>query len=140
MKTDPVQPLHGGVVLDPGQHAHGIVELLTYHLRDRVTLAYYDHPYAIEVSRRHPFMIVFSAAAAAGVVRVYRVRRMPPPLVLHVDDPETLAAIDYDDLCDGAEVVPVAQADLLQRGPDVTLRIDLFREVVEQLERRYRQW
>ena len=135
MTLDLSAPLVGGVIVDFRRHSHGIVELLTYHLRKRVALQYYQHPYEIEVDLPHAFMIVLSFDALEGVVRAYEARGLIVPLILHIDAPEVFDQIDYDRQFPGVEVVPVEQANL-DGGPDVTLKIGLFRQVIEELERR----
>ena len=125
----------GGVIVDSGRHTHGIVELLTYHLRGRVTLQFYYHPYEIEVNLPLAFVIVLSFEALEGVIRAYEARGLTVPLILHIDQPEVLEQMDYARQFPGIEIVAIEQANL-DGGPDVTLKIGLFRQVIEELERR----
>lgn len=132
--TNAPKRVHGGVITDPHRRTHGIIQLLSYHVRDKIDLTYYEHPNQIELGRTHQFIIVLALDDIAGVLRHYRARNLPPPVIIHLDRPEALAAVDYEAAFPGVEIVPVGQA--LMGDKDITLQIDTFQSVVRALEAR----
>jgi hypothetical protein len=126
--------LYGGVIISYEQHTHGVVELLTYHMRNRIGLTYYNHPYEIECEKQHDFLIVLTVRDLEGVIKAYRMRREPIPLIVHIDRPEVIADLDYTAYFPRVEIVPIQQAEL-GSGED-TLKIYLFREIIDHLEAR----
>lgn len=127
-----VDKMHGGVIISYERHSHGVVELLTYRLRNRIGLTYYTHPYDINLDAHHHFMIVLSQSDLEGVVKFFRVKREPVPLIVYIDTPEHLARINYMARYPDVDIVPVQQANLDDK--DVTLKITLFQEIIEHLE------
>ncbi|NDJ78527.1 MAG: hypothetical protein GYB65_19935 [Chloroflexi bacterium] len=123
--------LYGGVIASHEWYVKEVVELLTYHLRDRIELAYYPIPSKIKVRRHHHFIIVLSLKDLANVVKHFRKKKVPTPLLIHADSPDVLARIDYQQLLPHIEVIPLEQAHLLEK--DVTLRLTAFKDIVERL-------
>ncbi|HEX3050842.1 MAG TPA: hypothetical protein VHP83_09330 [Aggregatilineaceae bacterium] len=126
--------LQGGVVVSTARHSHGVIELLTARMRNRLHISYYNHPFEIEVERRHQFLIVFSVEDLDGVVKCYRAKGEPTPLIVHVDLPQVLAQMDYTRYFPRVEIVSIEQAATGQN--DITLKLHLFQEIVEHLEAR----
>ncbi len=127
--------LFGGVVATPGQDSQAVVALLSHYVRDRLELAYYAHPKEIDLHRRHDFLIVLSVGDLEGVARLYTGNGHAAPVIVHIDEPAILQHIDHARFFPGLEIVSIEQANLTAQ-PDVTLRLDLFRRVVESLEAR----
>lgn len=128
---------YGGVIAAPDRPAEAIVALLSHHIRDRFDLVYYPHAKEIPPERHHHFMVVFSVGDLDVVVRRYRGNGHATPVIIHVDEPDMLKHIDYKAFFPDFEVIPIEQADLTAQ-PDITLRLDLFRRVIEALEARVR--
>ncbi len=124
--------LHGAVITDPRRRTHGIIQLLSYHVRGKIDFTYYEHPNQIEIERAPQFIVVMSVEDIAGVLRHYYARECAPPMIIHLDRPEMLGAIDYERMFPGVEIVPVEQA--LMDEKDVTLQIGMFQQIVEALE------
>lgn len=125
--------LHGGVIVPDDPGARGIIQLLTYKMRNRVALAYYPHAYDIDLDDPHDFLIVLSLADFERVIRYLDLKRQPIPLMVHIDTPDVLTSIDYARLYPGIGVLPVPQAPL-GATPDTTLEINLFAKIVQRLE------
>ncbi len=125
--------LQGGVIVSPEQHTHAVIQLLTYQLQRRMQLSYYSHPNEIEGP--HNFLIVLSAADLEGAIKVFRTRQQTVPFIIHIDEPEKLDRINYATLFPGVEIAAIPHVPP-GRGQDVTLRLDLFRTVIELLEAR----
>lgn len=135
MKPGNYKPF-GGVIAAPNHHAEAVVTLLTHHIRDRFDLAYYPHANDIASHPRHHFIVVFSVGDLEAVARRYRANNGGAhPVLIHVDEPEMLGHIDYKGFFPDFEVIPIEQADLTAQ-PDITLRLDLFKRVIEALEAR----
>lgn len=126
--------LHGGVIVLPGQHSYGLVQLFTARLRDRLDLAYYPHANAVELDSRHDFIIVLSYNDLEGVVRNYRMKGYAPPVIIHIDEPQVIEQIDYAWLFPEAEIAPISQPRITAK--DTTLKLMVFREIIEYLENR----
>ncbi len=124
--------VHGGVIISYDRRSHGVVELLTAHLRGRIDLMHYVHPN--EIKEPLDFIIVLSLADLENVVKTYQARKEPVPIILHIDSPDVQQGLDYAALFPYVEIVPIAQGNLAVR--DTTLRITLFQEVIEFLEKR----
>lgn len=125
----------GGVIAAPNQHAQAVITLLSHHVRGRFEMAYYAHANQIDRQRPHDFMIVFSVGDLEAVAQHYRHNGHHTPVIIHVDEPAILKQIDHKAFFPGVEVITIEQADLTAQ-PDVTLRLDLFRQVIEALEAR----
>lgn len=125
--------LHAGVITSENHHMHGVIRLLTGHLRRRCTFTFYQHPNEIEVAVEHAFIVVSTLDDLAGVVRLYTMKAGPVPLIVHLAEPGDIERIDYTRLYPGVEIVPLAQANLAASAPDVTLRINLFRDLIDRL-------
>ncbi|NDJ78528.1 MAG: hypothetical protein GYB65_19940 [Chloroflexi bacterium] len=126
--------LHGGVIISYEQHSHAVMELLTYRLRNRVALTHYPHPNSIELHRNHHFIIVLSIDDLVDVVKFYQTLEHTPPLLVHIDTPDVVQQIDYAAEFPEVDIVALEQARLTDK--DVTLKISLFREIIEHLETR----
>lgn len=124
--------LHGAVIISYEKRSHGVVELLAARLRNRIALTYFGHPHELDIRKRFRFVIVFSVPDLAGVVRVYQTRDEPVPIIIHIDDPETIQATDYVTLFPYVEIAPVAQAGLHDKSS--TLKITLFERIIAFLE------
>jgi hypothetical protein len=124
--------LQGGVIISYDRRSHGVVELLTAHLRSRIDLMHYVHPNEIEESL--DFIIVLSLMDLENVVKTYQAKGEPVPLILHIDSPDAQRDFDYAAHFPYVEIAPIAQGNLAVR--DTTLRITLFQEVIEFLEKR----
>ncbi len=122
--------LQGGVVVSEEKRSYGVVELLAHHVRDRIELIYYVHPYEIDINR-HRFIIVFSVQDLALVVKTYYLKSAPVPMIIHIDEPGVLSRIDYAAQFPGVEIAPIEQANLTDK--DGTLKISLFQEIIESL-------
>jgi hypothetical protein len=125
--------LHGGVITSDNHHMHGVIRLFTGHLQRRCTFTFYQHPNEIEIGVGHAFIVVSTLSDLAGVIRLYTVKVGSVPLIVHLAEPDFIDQIDYARLYPGAEIVPLAQANLATSAPDVTLRINLFREIIDRL-------
>lgn len=120
----------------PDQQAKAIIALLSQSVRDRFTLTYYDHPRAIDLERRHDFLMVLSIGDLEATVRRFAgPPQQPLPLLVHIDTPEILRQVDYAAFFPGVEIIAIEQAELTAE-PDVTLRLELFRHVIELAEAR----
>lgn len=124
--------LRGAVIISYEKRSHGVVELLAARMRSRIALIYCDHPNELDISMGIRFVIVFSVADLAGVVRVYQRRDEPVPLIIHIDDPEAIRQCDYVELFPYVEIAPVAQAGLHDKT--TTLKITLFERIIAFLE------
>jgi hypothetical protein len=124
--------LCGAVIISYEKRSHGVVELLAARLRHRIALTYCDHPHELDARNGFRFIIVFSIDDLAGVVKVYHLRDEPMPLIIHIDDPETIHQCDYVELFPYVEVAPVAQAGLQDKS--TTLKIILFERIIGFLE------
>lgn len=130
------QKLQGAVILPYDKpHAHEVIELLTLRLRDRFDPVFYTHAGEIDSSRHHDFIIVLSRKSLEGAVQVMRAKKLPMPLVIHIDEPDVVQAINYATLFPGIEVAAIEQANF-SGDPDITLKIMLFKEIIERLEAR----
>lgn len=125
--------VQGGVVTSYERRSHGIVELLTHRLRNRVNMTHYHHANAIDTARDHDFILVTNATDLEQVLRVYMVRQLSPPLIIHIDTPDAIAQVNYDTLAPGVRIVPIEHA-VVAGEPDITLKITAFQEIIEQLE------
>jgi hypothetical protein len=126
----------GGVITSEAHHMHGVVQLLTFHLRNRLELVYYPHPNDIEVAEDYDFVIALSLDDLRAVIKHYDAKQHPVPLLLHIDEPETLHDLDYTRLFPRIEVAPIAQANL-DAQPGVTLQLGLFSQIIERLAGRF---
>lgn len=127
--------IQGGVIISYERHSHGVVQLLTFRMRSRLRLWHYAHPHEIDLGRQHDFIIVFSLEDLTRVIKVFRRQNCPVPLVIHIDTPDTLAKIPHTALFPGVEIVPLPHG-LLSDDPEDTLKLTLFREIIEHLEAR----
>ncbi|MBN1680747.1 MAG: hypothetical protein JW966_10670 [Anaerolineae bacterium] len=127
--------LSGGVITSEDQHTHGVMELLTAPVRHRIVLAYYTHPNEIETDHGHDFIAVFSCKDLESVIKTFDARRLPLPLMVHVDDPFVLNRLRYDLLFPGVDVMLLGQARL-SGVPDVTLELDLYDKLMQRLGRK----
>jgi hypothetical protein len=125
--------LHGGVIISYERHSHGVVELLTARLRNRIGLTHYTHAYEIDLAHPHDFMIVLSLRDLKEVVRFFYLKDRPTPLIVHIDTPDVLSQIDYAAQFPHVDVAPVEQANI-SADPDVTLKLNLFKTIIEHLE------
>ena len=123
--------LPGGVITSFERRSHAVVELLGLRLRDRLDLAFYNHPHEIDIERDR-FIIVFALDDLAHVITTYQAKQIPPPLVIHIDTPEAIRGFDYAARFPYVEVAPIEQAELT--SPDITLKIELFQQIIEYLE------
>jgi len=125
--------LYGGAVLSDQDRAYRMLELLTYHVRDRLDLVYYPHPYDIDAGAPHDFIMVFSLKSLREVVEFYTRNRQPLPLLVHVDSPEELQSVRHQRLFPGLRILPIPQ-DLFGAGdPDVTLDLSVVDTILESL-------
>jgi hypothetical protein len=124
--------LQGGVIVADGHHTHGLIEMLAFHVRDRVEIAYYPHPYQIDLDHPHDFIVVLSLDDLRNVVKFYDAKRQDLPLIAHIDDPATLRRIRHDALFPGVKVVPIPQANL-NAEPGVTLEVSMFANILNLL-------
>jgi hypothetical protein len=124
--------LRGGVITSFEKRSYGVIELLAVKLRDRIHIIHYGHPNEIDVNALH-FMIVFSPDDLARTVATYHARHKAPPLIIHIDTPGALQAMDYAVQFPNVEIAPIEQADLTSK--DVTLQLDLFEQIIEYLDR-----
>ncbi|MBN1680748.1 MAG: hypothetical protein JW966_10675 [Anaerolineae bacterium] len=131
--TQPHHKLYGGVIIAYERHSHALVELLTYRLRDRLTMTHYVHPTEIDFHKPHHFFIVMSARDLSQLVNFYDRKSYPLPLIVHIDVPEVFEQTDYAHQFPGVEIVTISQA-MLTENPEDTLKITLFREIIEHLE------
>ncbi|MCC6799778.1 MAG: hypothetical protein IT325_06655 [Anaerolineae bacterium] len=125
----------GGVIAAPDQQTQAVVTLLSHYVRARFDLVYYAHAKEIDLQRRHDFLVVLSVGDLEAVAGRLNGNGYYKPLIVHIDDPATLGHLDYEAFFPGLEVISIEQADLAAQ-PDVTLRIELFRQVIEALEAR----
>lgn len=125
----------GGVIAAPDQQTQAVVTLLSHYVRERFDLAYYAHAKEIDFRRRHDFLVVLSVGDLERVAQQVNSNGFHKPLIVHVDDPATLEQLNYEAFFPGLEVISIEQADLTAQ-PDVTLRIEVFRQVIEALEAR----
>lgn len=132
--SSPARKLFGGVIAAPNEHAQAIFTLLSHHVRGRFDMAYYGHANEIDAQHKHDFLVVFSVGDLEAVTQRYR-ENGNTPLIIHVDEPAILEQIDHEAFFPGLEVIAIEQADLTAQ-PDITLRLDLFRRVIEALETR----
>jgi hypothetical protein len=123
----------GGVLTSGQDNNRGLIELLTFHLRERLELVYYDHANEIDTSVRHDFIVVFSLADLEAVVKFFDAKRQLIPLLVHIDEPEVLSGIRHDLLFPGIKILSTPQADL-DSEPDVTLELSLFSQIVDRFE------
>jgi hypothetical protein len=130
------QKLHGGVIVSYERHTHGVVELLAYRIRNRFELSYYNHPNEIDGHRRHDFVIVLSQRDLEGVVKAFRARSEPVPLIIHIDRPDIVRRINYAVQFPRVEIITIPQSDL--GDPTDTLKVTLFQDIIEHLEARVR--
>ena len=131
------QKLHGAVIIPYDKpYAHEVVELLTLRLRDRFEPVFYTH--AAEMGRSsHPdFIMVLSRKSLEHTIEVHRSRQQPMPLVIYIDRPEIIHALNYETLFPGVEIAAIEQADFTG-DPDVTLKIMVFKEIIDRLEKRH---
>jgi hypothetical protein len=125
--------LHGGVIVAYERHTHAVVQLLTYRLRQRIGITYYEHPNEIEPEKGHHFMIVLNADDLQRVVMVYEHKGYLPPLIVYIDEPHILAALNLAARFPSVEIVTIPQSTITD-SPEDTLKITLFREIIEHLE------
>jgi hypothetical protein len=123
----------GGVILSEGHHTHGLIELLAFHVRDRVEIVYYPHPYQIETERPHDFIVVLSLEDLRNVVKFYDAKRWDVPLIAHIDDPARLRDVRHDLLFPGIQVVAIPQANI-STEPGVTLEVSMFARILDVLD------
>lgn len=126
---------HGGIVLAFERHSHQLVQMLVLRLRNRVGITQYAHPYEVDPATAGDFIIVLSRADLAGVIKVARAKAGEIPLIVHVDTPEAIAAINYAALYPGVEIVAIPQ-DNLTSQPEETLSMTLFRDIMACLDQR----
>jgi hypothetical protein len=135
--TDP-HKLHGAVIIPYDKpYAHEVVELLTLRLRDRFEPVFYTHATELGSTSHPDFIMVLSRKSLEHIIEVHRSREQPVPLVIYIDSPEVINAINYDALFPDVEIVAIEQADF-SGDPDVTLKIMVFKEIIETLEKRQR--
>lgn len=125
--------LHGGVIVSYERHSHALVQLLTYRLRNRIRITHYGHANAIEPGKHHHFMLVLSFDDLRRVVMVYERQRRPVPLIVYIETPDQLVSLDLANLFPGVEIVTISQSNLTD-NPEDTLKVTLFREIIEHLE------
>jgi hypothetical protein len=126
--------LQGGAIVSHEQHSHGIIELLTYRFRDRVSLIYYYHPFEIDLSRYFQFLIVLSLEDLEHTAKYYRLKQRRLPPVVHIGTPEALLCAAHQTRFPDLEIVPLRQADLADK--DVTLQLTQFERFIDGLEAR----
>ena len=125
--------LYGGAVLSNGDRAYGMMELLTFHVRDRLDLVYYPHPYDIDVYASHDFIMVFSLKELREVVKFYTTHRQPIPLLVHVDALDVLHVMRHEYLFPGLKVLPIPRTLFGNGDPDVTLNLSVVNRIIASL-------
>ncbi len=123
----------GGVIVSTHQHTHGLIELLAAPVREKIELVYYPHPYQIEAEHAYDFIIVLSLDDLRSVIKFYDVKRLPLPLIVHVDTPDALQHIRHNILFPGVRVLRIPQVGL-DSEPGVTLEVNLFAKVLDMLQ------
>ncbi|NLE50874.1 MAG: hypothetical protein GX613_05650 [Chloroflexi bacterium] len=131
----PTRKPFGGVIAAPGQHAQAVITLLSHHVRGRFEIAYYAHANEIDHVQQHDFFVVFSVGDLEAVAHHYGADGQQKPVIVHVDEPKMLAQVDHAAFFPDLDVISIEQADLTAQ-PDITLRLDVFRRVIEALEAR----
>jgi hypothetical protein len=125
--------LYGGAVLSRTDRVFRMLELLMFHVRDRLDLAYYPHAYDIGSDFGHDFIMVFSLKSLREVVEFYTSSRQPIPLLVHVNSPEELQSVRHQRLFPGVRILPIPQALFGAGDPDVTLDLSVVDNILESL-------
>jgi hypothetical protein len=125
--------LYGAAVLSSNEKARGIMDLLIYHVRNRLNLVYYPHPDDIDIYAPHDFIMVFSLKSLREVVRFYASKRQPMPLLVHVNSPEELQSVRHQRLFPDIRILPIPQALFGAGDPDVTLDLSLLDRIAASL-------
>lgn len=124
--------LRGTVITSYEKRSHGVIELLAVRLRDRIALTYCQHPNELDPRTPARFIIVFSVADLANVIRVYDAYGEPLPLIIHIDSPEIIAQCNHAELFPGVDIAPITQAALHDKK--TTLKIILFEDIIHHLD------
>jgi hypothetical protein len=128
-----LRKLSGGVVIASDNRAHGLIELLSYQMRDRLELNYYPHPYSVETGAHHDFIIVLSKSNLDQVVRHYAVKGRTAPPIIHINEPDVLMRIDHAALWPEVIVAPMPQSNV-SNTTATTLNLSKFSEIIRNLE------
>jgi hypothetical protein len=123
----------GGVVISDERHSRGLIELLAAPVREQIDLVYYDHAYKIELAdTSYDFVVVFSLDDLRHVIKFYDMKRVTLPLLVHVDNPDSLRGLQHDRLFPGVRILGIPQAPL-DTEPGATLEINLFARIIDLL-------
>ena len=96
----------------------------------RLLITHYAHPYEIDI-QRHRFVIVFSVPDLALVVKTFYIKSVPVPVLIHIDDPNTISQTDYAVQFPAIDIAPIPQTNLTDK--EGTLKIALFQEIIESM-------
>jgi hypothetical protein len=125
--------LRGGVIAAEDRHHQGVIELLSYRLRERLQLIYYTHPHDIVLEDTLDFFVVQSPEDLVEVVKFFHCKRLPIPPILHINDPHTLQNFDHELLFPNVNIIYIPQARLSSNA-DITLQAGIFTTIMKQLE------